>query len=234
MIATRTLRTDNRESAYSDHSRGTVVLVHGIGGISWMMSSVAAHLRRNGYHVENWGYWSVGHSLPGLCDWFSDRMRDLLERSGESRPLHIVGHSMGSILARAMAARVTLPERSRIVMLSPPNRGSHIATLVGPTLRWLSPAVQDLADLPDSFVNRLPPLTTAEFGIIAAGTDRVVREACTHLDGELDHIVLSAGHTQLVFRSETARQVVHFLDHGRFHRADCLVCVPETAAETVS
>lgn len=209
-------------------SKGKVILLHGLGCNSWFMSLLASRLTAHGYAVESWGYWSLWQSLETLIPEFEERFRKHEETLEEQTRVHIVGHSLGSIIARAVLTRTSLPSVERMVMLSPPNRGSHAARRLGPFLRWLSPLVEELSDQSDSLVNRLArrPLSRVEVGVVAAEWDDLLDERSTHLDCESDHIILPSRHGDLVFRRPVAEQVVHFLDHGQFHREECRSCQP--------
>lgn len=204
--------------------RGRVVLLHGLGCNRMFTALLAWRLAARGYGVEHWGYGSVRQSLPRLVDRFSSRFETLQRGLPEGMPLHIVGHSLGSIIVRAALARAEYPRLRRFVMLSPPNCGSHVASLVGQRLKWLTDLVDELADREDSLVNGLPQQLGAEVGVIAAEWDYVVRVASTHIPGEADHIVMPSRHTGLLFRRPVAEQIMHFLEHGRFHRPACPFC----------
>jgi pimeloyl-ACP methyl ester carboxylesterase len=213
-------------------SPGTVVLLHGLGANSWLMLLLAYRLKLQGYQVENWGYYSVWQSLGTLVPEFTQRFQALQQSLPAGSPLHVVCHSMGSIITRAVLQQVELPSLHRIVMLSPPNKGSHVASWVGPYLRWLTPLVDELSDRVDSYVNRLPlpRQRQLEIGIIAAEWDYVLSELSTHLDCEVDHITLPSRHTGLVLRRAAAVQVLHFLRYGRFHREPCPFCLADSTS----
>jgi pimeloyl-ACP methyl ester carboxylesterase len=201
--------------------QGTVILLHGLGAGSWLMSLLAMRLRHSGYDVRIWGYRSIRQSLESLIDHFTERFRELSQDESIQGPIHIVAHSLGSIITREALAQVDLSNVHRIVLLSPPLKGSFFASWVGPYLMWLSPLIDQLADREDSFVNRLagrfPP--HVEVGVIAAEWDYVLTERATHLENQTDHIVLPSRHTGLVLRRRAADQIRHFLQHGTFHRA---------------
>ncbi len=225
--------SDKTES--SPESRGTVVLLHGLGVGAWLMMLLAYRLRTRGYRVENWGYYSVWQSLEHLIPDFERQFDELQKQLPPDAPLHIVCHSMGSIITRAVLAKRTIPNLQRVVMLSPPHRGSHVATLVGPYLRWLTHLVDELSDREDSFVNKLPRKLSPhlQVGIIAAEWDYVLNELTTHLDCEVDHIVIQSRHSGLVLRRSAAFQILHFLEHGRFHRPPCEWCGDVDPGSTV-
>jgi hypothetical protein len=134
---------------------------------------------------------------------------------------------MGGIIARVALADF-LPRRfGRLVMIAPPNRGSHVARRLAPYLGYICPPILQLTDDEKSFVCSLPPPAIEELGIIAAQTDFMVMETCTRLGCERDYIVLPGLHSSLLWRQETARQVQHFLLHGRFlHEAREVACKP--------
>jgi len=200
--------------------KGVVVLLHGLGANSWLMSLLAHRLQAHGYRVINWGYWSLWQTLEKLIPEFEQKFQDLKQHLLPETPVQIVAHSMGSIITRAALAKVEIPSLQRVVMLSPPNRGSYVASWVGPYLRWLTPLIDELADRSDSYVNRIqqtmPP--DVQVGVIAAEWDYVLHEGTTHLDGESDHIVLPSRHSGLVLRRRVAEQIVYFLEHGEFRR----------------
>lgn len=203
----------------SSRPRAAVVLLHGLGANSWAMWLLARRLRKAGYCIENWGYRSVGQSLDTLVARFSGRLQQYHDEIGEEMPLHVVGHSMGAVIFRGAMARGEFPRLHRAVLLSPPNRGSHVATRIGHRLRWLSPAIADLADHPESYVNSLPLQMQGEVGVIAAAPDFVVAAESTHLPDQRDHITMPGPHGALVFRRDVSMQVQHFLQHGAFFRA---------------
>ncbi len=132
--------------------------------------------------------------------------------------VHIVAHSMGGIITRLALAEFQPRRLGRLVMVAPPNRGSHVATWLAPWLGRICPPLVQLADGDDSFVCRLPLPQVPELGVIAAATDFLVREPSTHLGCETDHITLAGLHSAILWRRETAEQVQHFLEHGSFRR----------------
>ncbi|WP_437187979.1 esterase/lipase family protein [Planctomicrobium sp. SH668] len=201
-------------------NKGTVILIHGLGASSWLMTLLAYRLRLQGYSVVNWGYRSVWQSLSNLIPEFRSRFEDFLKTNNVEHPVHIVAHSMGSIIARAVLSEVRIPNLQNVVLLSPPNRGSFFARWVGPYLRWLSPLIDELSDRDDSYVNQLPMagIPKTRVGIIAAEWDYVLTEKTTHLDFETDHIIVPSRHSGLVLRNSAAQQIIHFLSHGGFNR----------------
>ncbi|HET6879713.1 MAG TPA: alpha/beta hydrolase [Pirellulales bacterium] len=198
----------------------TAVLVHGLGGSTLLMSPLASRLKRVGYGAVNWSYSSYRKTIERHGRRLCERLTALDNDAQVSR-IHLVTHSMGSIVARC-ALQTKRPEKlGRIVMLAPPNCGSPLAAFWGPKLRWCTPIVDELAKRPDSFVNCLPLPDGVEIGIIAASHDFMVGPGNTYLACQRDCIILPATHTFLLFRRCAADEVIQFLSTGQFSTAAC-------------
>lgn len=197
-----------------------IVLLHGIGSTRWLMWPLARRLQREGYVTRLWGYFSLRGSNRDIGRRLASELNRLAASGAYSR-VHVVAHSMGSIAMRC-AFEESLPTGiGRVVMIAPPNRGSHAATRLTRLRGLLSPTLYELRDTPDSFVNSLPAAPGhAEVGVIATRLDRVVSLECTHLDGQRDHCLVEGMHTAALWTSECAQQVAQFLRHGQFLRAE--------------
>lgn len=195
--------------------RELVVLTHGIGSTRLVMAPLAWRLRRQGFDVRLLGYYSLTGSNRRLGKWLARNVRRLDAQQKWSR-IHLVVHSMGSIVTRC-ALEEELPDSlGRVVMLGPPNGGSHMATFLR-HIYWFSGPLMELKDEPDSFVNRLPPAPDGvDVGVLAAKHDNVIDLERTHLTGERDHRVVDSWHTGMVWRPETAELTGNFLRTGRF------------------
>ncbi|HVW36875.1 MAG TPA: hypothetical protein VHB99_06205 [Pirellulales bacterium] len=196
-----------------------VVLVHGLGPGRLPMRPLARRLARAGYQTLNWYYPCLRYTLEA----HGRRLHELLESlSAEhaNQRLHLVTYSMGSIVAR-FALELGRPSKlGRIVMLAPPLRGSHWATLLGPISRCCVRTIDQLAARPNSFVNSLAEPQGLEIGVIAARYDLLVHADSSQLAAARDRIVLPGIHTFLPMQRDTAEQVQHFLAHGNFWRGD--------------
>lgn len=195
-----------------------VVLLHGLGASAILMRPLERRLAERGYRVVNWAYPSLRHTIERHGRKLHEELERLLADASIDR-LHLVAHSMGSIVARYALSLGRPGKLGRVVMLAPPSTGARMATLFGPALRWCVGTIDQLAARPDSFVNRLPPLEGVEVGVIAAGVDLLVGRHHTHLAGQRDHITLAGSHSFMIFQRRVAEQVVHFLAHGRFASA---------------
>lgn len=193
--------------------RELVVLIHGYACHPVVLSLLERRIQRGGYATHNWGYWSIVGSLGR----HARRLRGDLERLAETTDrLHVVAHSMGSIVARLAVSHAALPRLGRMVLIAPPNRGSPVSRFFAPLLRPICPAVAELSSRPTSLVHQIGTPAGLEVGIISAGFDLLVPRASTVLDGQADYICLTGTHTSLVFQQNAARQIRTFLATGRF------------------
>ncbi len=199
--------------------RDVVLLVHGMGRGEGSMEPLAESLADAGFEPRLFGYDGVGDPPETSAA----RLREEFERLGRDPAVprfHVVGHSLGNILAR-MALLEGRPESlGRVVMLAPPNQGSRWGRLLGPALGRIVKPLDDLSDAEGSPVRTLPPPDGVEFGVIAARFDGKVSVESTHLAGEADHLVVNGVHTFLMRQGEVQRQVAHFLREGRFAREE--------------
>ena len=206
-----------------------VVLVHGLAAHRVVMSPLERHLKPRFTQVQNWGYSSLWSRIERHGAALAKVLADIDESAGIDE-IHVVTHSMGGIIARLALAERMPAKLGRMVMLAPPNGGSHVARYLSPLLGLFMPPIKQLSDHGQSFVTCLPPLSGVHVGVVAAAADELVCEKSTHLPCEADHITLPGFHSSILWFDETARQVAHFLENGRFERALETVSVNQTAA----
>ena len=176
---------------------GAVVLIHGLGRTGLSMHRVAAALRRAGYPTLSPSY-GHGRTMAGIVAHLRPRLADFA--AAHPGPLHIVTHSLGGLVARALITADRPAGLGRVVMLSPPNAGSELADFatrlglggiilgrVGPHLRTRRPAAAsdelgqvdfDLGIIAGS--RRLDPLLAAR--LLPSPNDGKVAVAATQVD----------------------------------------------------
>jgi pimeloyl-ACP methyl ester carboxylesterase len=213
--------------------REQVVLLHGLGRSSRSMTPLAKQLEASGFGVVNLGYASTKRSVAELTREL--RVQVSACCLARERPLHFVAHSLGAILVRAYLDEGLPANLGRVVMLSPPNKGSELADLVGGS--WLveatlGPAVGELGTDRESAPNRLGP-ADFEVGIItgsrswhpvgpwliAGPDDGVVSVESARLEGMTDFLVVPRTHTFIMQDEGVGDEVVRFLRTGRFSHA---------------
>ena len=202
----------------SSIQRDVVVLVHGLLATTIVMRSLARSLGGVFSGVVNWGYESLWSPIERHGRQLAELLEQLDKDDAHNR-IHLVTHSMGGIIGRIALAEYMPRRFGRFVMIAPPNRGSHIAARLAPFLGRICPPLAQLTNHSESFVCSLPPPSISELGIIAADRDFLVLEPNTRLGCECDHIILPGLHSSLLWRRETAEQVRHFLEYGRFARS---------------
>lgn len=216
-----------------------VVLLHGFAGLPIMNRPLARMLRQAGYRTFDLGYDSWGQSLEQIRDRLVPQLAQL-DHGAQEAPLHIVAHSMGGLVARALIRRNRPRRLGRVVMLGTPNGGSEVADFVdrlallrpvlgraGPALVTRRPAAIDAmlgrCDYPVGIIaGSRPIMPIAAARLVPAPCDGKVSVASTRLAEAADHIVLPLSHAALPYHHSAHRQIRHFLAHGRFDHADAI------------
>lgn len=142
-------------------------------------------------------------------------------------PVHLVGHSLGGLIALSTLAAYSGLPRGRVVCLGSPLAGSGAAR--GLAMNHLSPLLGRSAVLLKSGLHALPG--GREVGVVAGSkamglgklfgdfdglNDGTVAVWETRLPGLADHRVLPVSHTGLIFSAPVADLVAGFLRDGRF------------------
>ena len=195
-----------------------VYVLHGFGGRPWLMHRLASYLRRQNYAVRNWGYSSFRQTVA----FHAAELRDELDRAAaedDFRRVHFVTHSLGSIIVRQILCERRPRQLGRIVMLAPPNGGSHMVRALAAVLGGVCPILHEISTKPGSYVNRLAAPPQVEIGVIAASRNWIVSRRSTHLETQTDHVVVRGDHIRLPLLRASAEQTVHFLATGAFRRA---------------
>lgn len=197
-----------------------VLLIHGLCGSRLDMWPIAQRLRKQGRDVTNWGYRSLGNSIETharrLAEWM-----DGFDQQNRNRKVHIVAHSMGGIIVRAMLEERVPENLGRVLMLASPHKGSHVARKLTPFLGWATSSLEQLSDVSDSFVNRLGNSfeeRSVEFAIIEASKDRVIAPGKAIIDGYRDYAQVAGHHGVLPWYPSVIRMVESYLDCGRLLR----------------
>ncbi|MDR1611983.1 MAG: alpha/beta hydrolase [Planctomycetota bacterium] len=209
--------------------REHVVLLHAAVVGKWSLARFGKRLEKLGFAIHNPGYPNRRLNLPDcalhlLPEW---------ERIAASTPdrIHLVGHSMGGLIARRLVHLHQPRNLGRMVTLGTPHRGSPLADRLHDwkAFQWLfGPAGQDLVtgrelDWPAPW----PP--PCEIGLVAGsvpfgpGTltlkrpnDGTVAEESSLPPGGTDRARVPATHTTIPYHPRTARLAAAFLRTGSF------------------
>jgi len=219
----------NAHRAYNADMTEHVILLHGVWMRGLTLLFLARRLRAAGFEVDVFDYASVFGSVDATCERLRTRMREL----GAER-VHLVGHSLGGLLAlEATRHARDLPD-GNIVCLGPPLRGSAVARVLSgiPGGRLLLGHSRDtLVGGVDSWDGSRPVGVVAgelpfglgiTVGALAGPHDGTVAVEETQLAGLADHCTVASTHTGLLFSPAVAELTGAFLRNGCFKqpRAD--------------
>lgn len=214
------------------------LLVHGLHLHGVYMRPLAKRLAHAGYHSHAPSY----HTLTQPIDMHARLLHDwLLHHHPKDAPINLVGHSLGGLVMRQFLATYGSHwQVHRCVSLATPHVGSTCANYAH---RLFSPLVgRAYPNALDGSCVGLP--SGVAFGAIAGtqslglgkpvlayhsrrqGLDDNARQndgtvylSETYLPNLTDYLILPVSHTGMLTSSVVAREVVHFLEQGRFSQS---------------
>lgn len=207
-----------------------VLLLHGHGRTGLSMSFMASELADAGFASKAPSY-GMRRSMEDILAYLQPKVA-AFEQTLDG-PLHIVTHSLGGLVARALIHRSRPARLGRVVQLGPPNQGSELAdTLfdlklsdvvlgpVGPMLRTHRlrdyEAMFGPVDYPLGVVAGDVSVHLVPESILPRPNDGKVSVAATKLPGMADHIVVHVPHSLLPLHPDSIAQVLAFLETGAF------------------
>lgn len=228
---------DESRGARAPHSLNDikdVVCTHGFWSHGAQMYLIKRRLEREyDFRVRLFSYPSVRGTIDDNAAALARFLRDQ-----KLDAVHLIGHSLGGVVALRMLANNPQAPPGRLVCMGSPLSGSRAAALlteqvwaeriVGRSLR--TGVVQKAANEWGSHVCR-----TREVGIIA-GTlsfgmgqfvasfdepnDGTIALSETHLDGAKDHLEMKVTHQTMLVLPQAADQAAAFLRRGHFLREE--------------
>jgi pimeloyl-ACP methyl ester carboxylesterase len=212
----------------------TVVCVHGVRSFGVSMYLVKRRLEKeHGMRVLLFNYPSV----RGTLDENAAELADFVHSEG-LEATHLIGHSLGGVIALRMLAQDDAAVPGRLVCLGAPLTGSRTAEflsrkdwgqqVLGHSLR--TGVVREAANEWGSHVcakrdvgiiaGTLPMGVGKLFANFDGESDGTVAVSETHLDGAKDHICMRVSHSGLLVSSDVADQAAAFLKRGEFLREE--------------
>ncbi len=210
----------------------TVVCLHGV----WMPRSIMLLVKRRLYNEHQYRAHLFGYpSMRGTLDENAQSLAAYIaEREFDS--VHLVGHSLGGVVAmRTLALHPDVPVQ-RVVCLGSPLFGSRAASRLNQTnwgKRLVGKSVRaGVVDEPASRWAR-EVCVSHEIGVIAGTvpvglgrlatsfdeeSDGTVAVSETRLPGVKDHLCMAVNHTGLAISKDVTVQVAAFLNRGEFLR----------------
>ncbi|XVS63850.1 esterase/lipase family protein [Actinosynnema sp. CA-299493] len=190
-----------------------IVLVHGIGDNRSAFAVLSGALRRRGFGVVRAVNYSVLTALTGdvrrSAELLGEHVERICEETGSDQ-VHVVGHSLGGLIARYYVQRLNGDARVRtLVTLGTPHRGTVAAYLLPTALtRQLRPG----SDLLSELAAPSPPCRT-RFVVVWSEMDQVIvpqRNARLEHPALVveEHRIRDSGHLSLPVDTRTLELVV--------------------------
>lgn len=221
-----------RHGRYTRGMTDHVVLLHGIWMRPFTLALLARRLCAHGFAASTFGYDSVG----GAPETWQSAARNHLVKIDAPR-VHLVGHSLGGLLALMLAREHGLPGGGRIACLGTPLCGSAVARALSRhrMWRWMLGRVDGLlcegapcwpaatavgmvaGAMPFGIGALVPSLKRPHDGTVAVAETRDARLA--------DHVTVRTSHSGLLLSRTVAGEVAGFLDRGAFPATDRTVTV---------
>jgi pimeloyl-ACP methyl ester carboxylesterase len=201
-----------------------VALIHGLGRTRLVMELLAIRLRRAGFEAVCIDYRSRRVSLAKATETVARRVARLARNWDV---VHLVGHSLGGVIASAIArGRPDLPV-GRVVMIGAPMRGSALAALgarLAPVRAIMGPVLAELGTSggpvpPSERIGAIAgiagdPVIGREFGLVGPHDGKVTLRSAWAGAGH--RVAVHVGHAMLPFSIRVAELTEAFLKHGRF------------------
>ncbi len=182
-------------------------------------------LARRGFAVRRFSYPSMRCGLQHNALALSQ-----FAASTGNGDIHLVGHSLGGLVALSMIAQYPDPRVRRVVLMGSPCLGSHCASVL---LRTPGIAALVGRSLEEWLASPRPPLPgQVEIGVLSGSrslglgrlipglprpNDGVVSVMETRLPEAADSITLHVSHAEMLISRACADQVAAFLGSGSFN-----------------
>ena len=211
--------------------RDCVVLLHGMGRTKHSMNKMERHLKSAEYEVVNFDYPSRKHKIEELTGQVLPKTIELC-REYEPPKIHFVTHSLGGIMVRYYLKAHEMSDLGKVVMLSPPNKGSEVVDKLRGNFIFRAfngPAGLQLGTEAGSIPNSLGRV---DFNLGVITGDRTINLILSTMipgdddgkvaiinakvEGMRDFLVVHSSHPFIMKNAEVIAQTIHFLQQGKF------------------
>lgn len=216
------------------NSINTVICIHGIWSHTVAMTMIKRRLAKEyGMQVLSFNYPSV----RGTLDDNAAALTNFIHEQG-LEATHIIGHSLGGVIALRMLANDPDAVPGRVVCIGSPLTGSRAATFLSEQ-DWAEPFLGN--SLPAGVIHEAANVWAShvcdirDVGVIAGtvgigvgrlvttfdgDSDGSVAVSETRLEGAKDHICMAVSHKGMLVSSDVADQAAAFFKRGEFLRDD--------------
>jgi pimeloyl-ACP methyl ester carboxylesterase len=221
---------------YSSQEDGEecVILLHGLARTKYSMNKMERRLTAAEYQVINFDYPSRKHTIEELADKIIPEAIELC-RSHNSGKVHFVTHSLGGIILRYYLQQHKIPDLGKVVMLSPPNKGSEVVdklknnflfkALNGPAGGQLGteetsiPIILGKADFELGVITGDRSINFINSSLIPGDDDGKVSVERAKVEGMRDFLLIHTSHPFIMKNNEAIEQTINFLKKGKFSRS---------------
>lgn len=216
---------------HAENEMDFVILLHGLARSDSSFKKMEKSLQEEGYKTCNISYPSTKYPMETLVsDYVLPKINECLKEGYKT--VNFVTHSMGGIIVRYLATQDSDFKINRVVMLSPPNKGSEVVDTLGGL--WLFKAINGPAGLQLSTSNDSLPNSLGkpdfDLGIITGNKsinlilssmitgddDGKVSIESAKLDGMKDFLVIEATHPFIMKNNTAIEQTKYFFKNGKF------------------
>ncbi len=194
-----------------------IVLVHGVVDNRTIFTMLRRGLRRRGFGcIRSFSYGPQTNDLRSTAERFGEFIETLGDETGSDR-VHVIGHSLGGLIARYYVQRLGGDHRvDTLVTLGSPHDGTHAARLLPNRLaRQLRPGSEVLAELaapaPGCSTRFLAFYSDVDQLIVPARNARLAHE---DLD-VVNVLVRGVGHLSLPINGRIVHETCTTLAHHR-------------------
>ncbi len=184
---------------------GPVLLVPGIGSDDWATAPLRAYLRRLGHDARGWGLGRNNGDVDGLVEAVGAVVSSWSEDARQ--PVHLVGWSLGGVVAREVA-RAQPDQVAQVISYGTPVAGGPLYTVMG---RHYSP------EAVDHILDRMREVSSTPISVpvtsIFSRSDGVVawRASVDTEHRHADHVEVGSTHAGLGLDPDVWLAVAHRL-----------------------
>ncbi len=222
------------ETAIDLSAIDTIVCIHGIWSHTIALTIIKRRFRKEyGLNVRSFNY----RSVRGTLDENAEALKAFIDKKGLTAT-HILGHSLGGVIALRMLANNPDAVPGRVVCIGSPLTGSRAAEFLhtqdwGRVLIGHSLSAGVVHEAANEWASHV--CEEREVGVIAGtvglgmgrlvttfdgDNDGSVAVSETQLDGAKDHICMPVSHKSMLVSADVADQAAAFFKRGEFLRDD--------------